>query len=316
MKWDYASVVVWGLDQVGIDGQYRFDKAVVDIAYRLGATIEIMTKALNGYSMGFKVVRNGVDLVKCLTGGTGDAEGSSQFIAASTADEVYPIIKEKFKRHNISRLDAAEDYCEKGAFEKLELMLAVICKKHRVSMSPFGEGHIRPDGTRDCTKGRTWYCGSPSSNFRIVLYEKGIEQIAKGIPDNPDRVRVEVRVKPKSSAKGLICMVEDIKPVDLFGMSAWGIDVAESIGAHGIRRINIGAAWKPKEKENAALTIVKMFSKRFDQLLIEEGSAEAVGALLYSILEKHREAKGSISQLTLKNDKGAIRLTKQTAVVK
>jgi hypothetical protein len=297
MKWDYASVVVWGLDQNDVDGNDRFSQAVSELAFRLNATIEMMPKTLNGYSMGFVVKRDGEDLVKCLTGGAGDARGSSEFVAASTADEVYPVIKEMFRRHSISRLDAAEDFCAEGAFEKLEGMLTEICVKHRVSMSPFGEGHYRPDGTRDKTKGRTWYCGSKSSPFRIVLYDKGIEQISKGIPDDPNRVRLEVRVKPKSQMKKMLCLVDNFMPENLFGMSAWGLEVSERLGISGIPRMNIGSVWKPKEKEKVALTIVKMFSKRFEQLLEQEGSAEAVGALLYGILEKYNESKDALTQI-------------------
>ena len=90
----------------------------------------------------------------------------------------------------MSRLDACEDYSGPGTWDKLEALVTEVCSLHKVTMAPFGEGHIRPDGTRDATKGRSWYCGSKNSPFRIVIYEKGLEQIAKGIPDDPTRVRL------------------------------------------------------------------------------------------------------------------------------
>lgn len=40
MKWDFASVTKWGLDQEGPAGQNMFDLAVVELAKRLGGQIE------------------------------------------------------------------------------------------------------------------------------------------------------------------------------------------------------------------------------------------------------------------------------------
>ena len=86
-----------------------------------------------------QITRDGRKLAHCLTGGAGSAKGSSQFVAASTASEVYPILRDMFPRHSVSRLDACEDYSGQGAWDKLEAMLAEICTRHGVSMAPYGE---------------------------------------------------------------------------------------------------------------------------------------------------------------------------------
>lgn len=70
--------------------------------------------------------------------GRRSAKGSSQFVAASTASEVYPILRDMFPRHSVSRLDACEDYSGEGTWDKLEAMLTEICTRHGVSMAPFG----------------------------------------------------------------------------------------------------------------------------------------------------------------------------------
>lgn len=289
MKWDYASITKWGISQKGPDGTDLFVKAVTDLAKRLSAEIEA-GPLLNGYQESYSLLRNGDLICNCLTGGTGSADGSSQFIAANTADEVYPILQDMFQQHSVTRLDAAEDFRGDGVFEKLESMLTTICGKHKVSMSPFGEGHFRPDGTRDSTKGRSWYCGSKSSPFRIVLYEKGLEQIAKGIPADPTWARLEVRIRPSSKSKSFLGSVR-LKPSDLFGMSRWGMAVGEYLGIHDLQRMRIGSVWRPNEHEQMALKIVRMFDRGLEQLLEQAGSAEAVGRLLFDVQAKAREAK-------------------------
>ena len=117
------------------------------MAQRLGGDIEI-GEALNGYSQGFHIVRDGEVLLRCLTRGAGSAADTSQFLAASTASEVYPIFQELYPKHSVSRLDACEDYSGAGTWDKLEALVTEVCSLHKVTMAPFGEGHVRPDGTR------------------------------------------------------------------------------------------------------------------------------------------------------------------------
>lgn len=288
MKWDYASVTSWGLDQVGLDGQDRFVAVVGKLAQALTGDVE-MTKPLNGYQQGFQVVRDGGLLAQCFTAGTGAAEGSSQFVAANTAHEVYPVLQDLLPSHQITRLDACEDYSGDGVWDRLVALLTRIATECGVTMAPFGEGHVRPDGTRDVTKGRSWYFGSKSSAFRIVLYEKGLQQIALGIPADPTWVRLEVRVRPSSKAKGLIANFRP-QPVDLLGMSSWGLQVAQALGADSVERFNIGSVWKPSEQEQVAMRIVRMFDRGLDNLLEQCGSVEAVGRLLYQVKAKANEA--------------------------
>lgn len=289
MKWDYFSAVRRGLDSLGPDGEDRFEKTVAELAQRLGGDIEI-GEALNGYSQGFHIVRDGEVLLRCLTRGAGSAADTSQFLAASTASEVYPIFQELYPKHSVSRLDACEDYSGAGTWDKLEALVTEVCSLHKVTMAPFGEGHVRPDGTRDATKGRSWYCGSKNSPFRIVIYEKGLEQIAKGIPDEPTRVRLEVRIRPSSKSKEFVGS-SGLMPIDLFGMSRWGLEVAKRLGVAELKRMAIGSVWRPTECEEVAQKIVKMFDRGMDRLLEQYGSPEEVGRILYEIQQKSRTAK-------------------------
>ena len=292
MKWDYASVVVWGIDETGVSGSFRFDEKVVSLAKSLGADVET-ADCLNGYQMAVQVVRKGEKLCHCLTGGTGAAAGSSQFIAASTAAEVYPVLQALFPSHAGSRLDACEDYTSCDAWDKLERLITEICTKHKVSMAPYGEGHRKPDGTRDATKGRTWYCGSKASAFRVVLYDKGLEQLAKGIPDDPNRVRLEVRVRPSSKAKSMVAQCRPL-PADLLGMSRWGKELGQRLGVEELQRMAIGSVWRPSEQEELAMKIVRMFDKGIERM-IEEYTPEEFGRLIFKAHSVNREVKAAIN---------------------
>jgi hypothetical protein len=297
MKWDYSAVTVWGLDQKGPDDNDIFIREVEKLGLTLGCYLEQETP-LNGYQEGFKLLRDGDLICQVFTGGTGSAIGSTQFIAASTANEVYPVLQAQFPRHSLSRADAAEDFKGLGTWATLEAMLTEVANKHGVTMAPFGEGHIRPDGTRDETKGRSWYFGSKSSTFRIVLYEKGLEQIAKGIPADPTWVRLEVRVRPNSKAKSSLGRA-NLVPFDLLGMSRWGVAVGEMLGGQDLQRFNIGSVWKPSEQEKVAVKICRMFDRGLDSLLAEYGTPEAVGRAIYGVKEKTSEAKQSLNNLVL-----------------
>lgn len=296
MKWDYSRITMWGLDQDGPDGQNMFLSSVVSLAKTLGAEIE-PGKPLHGYQEAYHLVRGEVLLCACFTAGTGDALGSCCFEAKHTAEEVYPVLQDMFPKHAIARLDAAEDYSGPGTWDKIEGIVTRICGEHRVTMAPYGEGHVRPDGTRDETKGRTWYCGSKSSPYRVVIYEKGLQKLAEGVPADPTWVRVEVRIKPNSKAKRLLGSVR-LVPAQLYGASRWGMALGEALGMEDIERMVIGSVWKPSEREAVALKIVRMFDRGMEQLLDQVGTPEEVGRLLYAVHQKYqlaKEAKGQIA---------------------
>lgn len=289
MKWDYAKATVWGLDQEGPDGQNMFLSSVVSLAKLMGADIEA-GKPINGYQEAYQIVRGEELLCLCLTAGTGDAAGSSCFEAKHTAQEVYPHIQRMFPKHSVARLDAAEDYSGPGAWDRIEQLVTRIATENRVTMAPYGEGHVRPDGTRDETKGRSWYIGARGSVFRVIIYEKGLQKLAEGIPADPTWVRVEVRIEPKSKAKRLLGSLR-LVPAHLYGMSAWGKRLGEALGMEDIERMPIGTVWKPTEREAVALKIVRMFDRGMEQLLDQVGTPEEVGRLLYAVHQKYQLAK-------------------------
>ena len=142
---------------------------------------------------------------------------------------------------------------------------------------------------------RTWYFGSKSSVFRIVLYEKGKEQLAKGNIADPTWVRLEVRIRPKSTAKELIGEM-NLQPSDLLRMSKWGKEVGESLGFLDLDRINIGSVWKPDDEQLLVTKIARLFNGGLGKAY-EKMTPVVFGELLYAEFQKQVEISNRLKQL-------------------
>ena len=297
MKFDYYSATVWGRDENGPSGTNLFDEDVAFFASEFrGTTIERLS-ARNGYEFGCSIRRGEDQILACFTGGSGGAARSSHFEAASSANEVYPVFKSRFPDHMVSRVDVAEDYTGEGAWEKLEALITRVCHDYGVSMAPYGEGHLRPDGTRDALKGRSWYCGSKSSPFRAVLYEKGKEQLSKGVLADPNWVRLEIRVRPQKEGKAFIGSTI-LLPAMVMGCSRWGKRLGELIGVEDIQRLQIGSIWRPTELDRLALKIVRMFDSGIERLIEEDGlTPEEFGKLIFSTHQVYRESQANLKMM-------------------
>lgn len=93
--------------------------------------------------------------------------------------------------HNVSRCDVAFDFTELDDVESVFDRFKAFALKRKLSTHYEGDWDYGE-------KGRTYYIGRPTSPVRIVLYEKGIQQInQKVIEDSPlvrNWLRLEVRV--------------------------------------------------------------------------------------------------------------------------
>lgn len=296
MKFDYLKATVWGKDGHGPDGVDLLSKPLELLKSELGGEWK-EEYPLYGYASAMQLVRDEQRLVRVFMSGSGGSEGSTCFQSESMAHEVYPVLHRMFPRKGIARVDAAEDFSGAGTWQRLVAMLTSIAGRYGVSMRPEGEGHIRPDGTRDATRGRTWYFGSRKSVFQICLYEKGLQQLALGIPADPTWVRIEARAMPTSKNKHVLGQM-DLSPIDVFAMSKWGKEVADYMGASDLARINIGSVWRPSSTDDLAMKVVRMFDTTLDELLQQCGTHQAVTDLLWKTKNRYRLSR---QQLALVN---------------
>lgn len=111
--------------------------------------------------------------------------------------------------HNVSRCDVAFDFTELDDVESVFERFKAFALKRKLSTHYEGDWDYG-------LKGRTYYIGRPTSPVRIVLYEKGIQQInQKLIEDSPmvrNWLRLEVRVTGKEN-RGKNMPYSDLKEI-------------------------------------------------------------------------------------------------------
>lgn len=130
-------------------------------------------------------------------------------------------IRQTYPAHRVTRLDAAQDYCAPGAFKMLVDQVEPIARHANVAVQFIG------DPSDDQTDGRTMYFGSRTSDVRLMVYEKGLEQIGKGRKNiSPDWVRMELKVNFRKQLKSRAATFE---PLQLYGRSRWSAKVAEAV---------------------------------------------------------------------------------------
>jgi len=164
--------------------------------------------------------------VRCLTSGVRIYSGTSQplpFVVASSGAAVKfaEFVRRVYPKHKVTRLDAAQDYRQKGAFDDLVSMIDPICRDSNVKC--MFQGDVHPDQT----DGRSMYFGSKDSDVRLLVYEKGLERIGQGdAKADPDWVRMELRVKFRKEMK---VTGATLSPEALFGRSRWSVKVSEDV---------------------------------------------------------------------------------------
>lgn len=111
--------------------------------------------------------------------------------------------------HKVSRCDVAFDFTELDDVDSVFNRFKDFATRRKLSTHYEGDWDYGE-------KGRTYYIGRPTSPVRIVLYEKGIQQInQKAIEDSPlvrNWLRLEVRVTGKEG-RGKNMPYSDLKEI-------------------------------------------------------------------------------------------------------
>jgi hypothetical protein len=142
------------------------------------------------------------------------SSGQAAVDGASFCRSAYP-------EHRVSRLDVAVDTIEAGGFDRITGIIEPIARAARCAVLFVGD----PDPSQK--RGRTVYFGSKSSDVRIVVYEKGLEQRAKGDLSASERwVRIELRVRPRKDRKALTA---SLTASEAWGLAGWSRRVADEV---------------------------------------------------------------------------------------
>lgn len=210
MRFDYYAATI---------PDHGADYLAVLLGLELGGEF-LTAKALKNYTHGLECVAGSFKLYH------GGQNPDPFFVAsgedAATAAEV---LRREFPSHTVARADVAYDFIELGGFDRVVALIDPIVRKAKVQVMLYGD----PDPKAGRNTGRTMYYGSKDSDIRIRVYEKGLEQRGKGVPDDmaPEGwIRVELQSRPRKARKKQAASMTE---AELFGLSKWSLKAAEAV---------------------------------------------------------------------------------------
>lgn len=130
-------------------------------------------------------------------------------------------LRRVFPSHRVTRADVAYDFIEPGGFDRIVRILDPIARAGRVKVMFIGDPSPNP------TEGRSMYFGSKDSDVRVRVYEKDLEQLARGIEGAPKGwVRCELQTRPRKARKSAAASMSEEA---LWGLSKWSLKALEQV---------------------------------------------------------------------------------------
>lgn len=210
LRWDWYQATLTGISAAGdvLDG-------LIELAPD-GSTWEA-SRPLYGYKFGWSLPGFAQGSLSVFAGGQ-DVHVQA---TGAVAELLVPLLRQLWPGHSVSRADVAYDVVEPGGFDRLYQRVDDLARSNprgRVGTSVAGDWLHQEAG-------RTFYAGGTSSRLRVVVYEKGHEQLRRdpGCGASTDWVRVEWRLRPTSDQKQWLA---GASRSEALGLSSFGARVA------------------------------------------------------------------------------------------
>lgn len=253
------------------------------------------------YNQGWAVHHNTSGVVAhVFAGGNGDKPHA--FASSQATDAFVDLVRNEWtERHLVTRLDAAEDFIEENCFDRIRPVARKVAKRHRLNFSKY-EDDLNP------TAGRTQYVGSPSSDYRARLYEKGWEEVGKllalfkDIPVSAasnvttitntvtgeqvrpqDWTRLELQVRPRQEEGRRKAAL--VTPDQAWGFSEWATELAKEAMALELERIVIRTR-KVSKDEEALRWMCQHYGAMLTRLKSDLGDWACVGLEVGRIIQE------------------------------
>lgn len=176
--------------------------------------------------------------------------------------------------HNVTRCDACEDWIEAGLFDRLTEPLLAYAVQHGIE--------INQQGDWERGQARTLYLGSTKSAVRLVIYEKGYES-----GGDPNWVRMEVRIRPKGMARGVVAGWE---PGEAFGAARWLVEALSVLGWDHLQAQSVGTVYRPSDAERARLVVAKQYGRIIAQWAADCRSVEEFAGELLQLVADNNDS--------------------------
>lgn len=190
----------------------------------------------NGYRKSSLVLNAAGDTIATLLHGSSTASPNLRGTGHRAAPIAH-LIRSTWPIHRVSRIDVCEDMTNPGLYRQCERIMRKVALKAGIET---GLSMI-PD---IAVKGRTYRLGGNKSDTIVRLYEKGLEQLGKGLVTDKtvdkNLVRLEIQHRPRRpDGKALMATVE---PPMIWGVSNWTKELAMHIMKLDVPRIMLQAA--------------------------------------------------------------------------
>jgi hypothetical protein len=187
-------------------------------------------------------------------------------------------------KHTIARVDVREDFGDRDAFDRMQVQLLDVAKRHRIKVGTAGD-HLLTK------KGRTTYLGAPTSAVRMRLYDKAQElrdQLAKDparlatVPEHLARLEAQVRPQTRLSK----AMVATMEPVEVLGSAKWMREVWRAVAGLDLQPVQVGRGYRQADDERAYRFLLAQYGGVLRRMQVDQGSWECVGLQIGSDLAR------------------------------
>lgn len=217
----------------------------------------------NGYSHAAAFKSGDRDILRIMWGGN---SGVNLLASSSDAPLLADVLASAPFEHRPTRVDACVDLASQGLYDSLSRKMLDFAKAKGLK--------INQQGDWERGRARTLYIGAPSSPVRLRMYEKGCQMLDQfgDTSADPNWVRVEVEVRPKSHARG---NVASWTPEEAFTRAcAWLSELWQVIEWGTFTPHSIGTVRKDSDTLQQRRALVRQYGRILEQWLDETSSAD------------------------------------------
>lgn len=272
-RWDWYQATI---DRDGLDVTDHLQAV-------LGCSAHLEAKGQLGYSHQVRLARGDRPMAVVFAGGQ---SGTMVRSSGAEAHEVGGVLRAIFPDHRVSRVDVAIDF--DGGSAAWDAAAAVL---EDLALSSNIDASLIRDPVRD--RGRTLYLGSPKSEVRGRLYEKGL----KDAPEtHPGWVRWETQVRPQHKAQK--ALTATLTPRQAAGYARWSREALMALfGLHSSplppRPERLG------DDARALATLVDQYGQVLARQAASKGWDQLWPELQRMILSRHADACSKLGLKTL-----------------
>lgn len=268
---------------------------------RLGETVKPNDRVgkMYRYTQGFEVLRkNGSSVAFVAMGGRNGEDHVHAWATSDDAEDFASLVREEWpEQHLVTRADSCQDFVDPGAFKLLTKIARKIAKNNRMKFPKI-------EDSLNLTAGKTQYIGSPSSDYRARIYEKGWELWSKLNPRirdiiNPDNLSMEVpslgrdchpadwvRLEIQARPKGIDARkkASTASPEEIWTFTSWSAEYAREALALDLERYYVRSRKEP-DGDRALRFMCQQYARVLTALKNDLGGWECVGMTIGEMIK-------------------------------